>query len=95
MMAPTEKRIVLEWTQGPLAGLRQILGTSADLLAGRQQTQLPTFEGNIDFSIGQGIDHHGSASLVAVKQRHVVYRETMPWGKQTDGGQQTFTPGQL
>lgn len=75
-MAPTEKRIVLEWTQGPLAGLRQILGTSADLLAGRQQTQLPTFEGDIDFSIGQGIDHHGSAALVAEGQHYVRYRET-------------------
>ena len=70
------KRIVLQVTKGAYAGLFQICGTDDALLAGIKGSardnhgQLPTFMGSI-----RCFNHEGSASLVAVKERYILYQE--------------------
>jgi hypothetical protein len=61
------KRVVLEHTIGPLAGLRQIVGLLGD-------TDTPASSVS-NVRIG---DHVGTATLVHVKPRYVLYQEAPP-----------------
>ena len=69
---PYDKRVVLQYTKGPLAELWQLLGTVSQLKCSLQATELPAFVDPVDF-----LDHKGACSLVAVKPRYVHYRELM------------------
>ena len=68
-----DKRVVLHYTQGRYAGMRQIVGTCSQLQTQLHVDQLPTFVDPVDF-----LDHTGACSLIQVKARYVLYRETMP-----------------
>lgn len=65
------KRIVIEHTQGRLKGLSQILGTDDQLKAGLRTSDLPVFLASVELG-----DHQGACSLITVKARYVLYRET-------------------
>jgi hypothetical protein len=63
------KRVVLHHTAGQYAGLWQIVGTTKSLPT--QAAHLfPEFLPKLRF-----IDHMGAASLVAVRERYLLYRE--------------------
>ena len=83
------KRIVLEYTQGPLAGMLQIGGLLEEVS--------PFIQG--PFSVGPAGQVIKFASLVAVKQRYVHYREVMDRstavGKFGDGFPRNFDPRQV
>ena len=67
-----EKRVVLAYTQGKYAGLRQILGTVSELMAGRNMKELPIDVAPVDF-----LDHRGKASLAVSAPRFVMYKEVV------------------
>ncbi len=54
------------------SGLHQILGTTDQLKEGLGVAELPSFLENVQYG-----DHTGSCSLVMVKPRYVVYKETI------------------
>jgi hypothetical protein len=62
------KRIVLEETQGPRAGLRHIMGTDEEL----EGAELPDFVDPVEI-----IDRVSAASLIQSKRRYVLYREVL------------------
>lgn len=74
---PGGRRVVQEVTQGPYRGIHRIIGlvsdlTSSDMSSG-MGTALPAFVDNAHL-----LDHFGPMTLVALKPRYVLYRETMP-----------------
>ena len=75
-----DKRIVIEHTSGRLAGLHSIAGLESEL------TGLPEFVEDVDMQ-----DHTASASLVAVKRSHVLYRELI---EPVNSNQKHFDRGQ-
>lgn len=85
---PQTKRIVVQHTQGPLAGLWRIMGTTAEFRKGKRGP-LPAFVEPVDF-----VTHKGAASLVVSKPRYVLYRELMPPTHTASGGKHTFHPSQ-
>lgn len=81
-----DKRIVVQHTQGPLAGLWRIMGRTSDLKAGKPGP-LPHFVEPVDF-----LDHQGACSLVRSKPRYVLYRELMPPALQSRSRRPSFKP---
>ena len=63
-------KIVLQYTEGRLAGLRQIMGDAAQLKAEFKIEELPATVENVQF-----LDHVGSAQLFVTKPNYVIYRE--------------------
>lgn len=85
MSVPPTKRVVLLHCRGALAGLFQIQGCTDQLP--NFETTLPPFVDNLNFG-----NHQGSASLVTVKPRFVLYRENTP----KEGGRfDEFHPAQV
>jgi hypothetical protein len=66
------KRIVLQETQGPRAGLHHIMGTNDEFVDG---TELPTFVDGVDI-----MGRLSAASMVAINPRYVLYREVLADG---------------
>jgi hypothetical protein len=66
-----DKRVVLIHTQGAYRGLWQIVGTEAQMREGLKTELLP------DLTPAHFLDHDGEASLSAVKDRYIMYREIM------------------
>ena len=64
------QRVVLEHTNGPYAGLRQIVGTLEDYAA--QGITPPTYEEGIVITPGQ---RRGDASLIRCTPSFYLYRE--------------------
>ena len=62
------KRVVLLHTLGPYAGLRQIMGTTADFEPGPLPPTVP------DITIRPS-ERKADAWLVKIKQRYVMYQE--------------------
>jgi hypothetical protein len=77
-----DKRIVLENTNGVMAGVFQIMGLESDA-----PKPLPEFVPEVEMR-----DHIGPASLIGVKRSHVLYREIftpeMQNGKEFNRSQQ-------
>lgn len=71
-LAPSGKCIIVEHTQGKLAGLRRIVGHT-DTLPEAWRLGLGAFIPVVDF-----IDHQAPASLVKVTPRYMLYRELLP-----------------
>ena len=65
-LVPLPKRIVLQHTVGPLAGLFRIVGTNEGFPDGLP----PACVDGVDL-----IDHEGTCSLLKVKPRYLLYRE--------------------
>lgn len=80
-----DKRIVIQYTQGPHRGLWQLVGTESQMREHLQVTTLPDFVEPVQF-----LDHVGSASLINVRPRYVLYREISP-----PPTTYTFHPGQV
>ncbi len=78
------KHIVVRHTQGPLAGLYRIMGTTDAFPEG---VKLPDFVENVDF-----IDHTNHCSLVAVYPRFRLYNEVA--APEPGDGLPTFHPEQ-
>lgn len=66
---PMTKRIVLQETQGPRAGMFHIMGCDDELGEG---AELPAFVDPVEI-----IDRVSAASLIQSKARYVLYREVM------------------
>jgi hypothetical protein len=82
-----EKRVVLEYTTGVYAGLKQIVGTVSQLREQMSVAELPAFVPEVQF-----LDHKGAVNLVRSRRHYVHYREVItPAGAQA---QPTFHPDQ-
>jgi hypothetical protein len=68
---PKEPRVVVIHTSGPLAGLREIVGTLTELLAAYEIDKLPPF---IDGVAVRSVSGPARVALVHVKNNRVVYR---------------------
>lgn len=69
-LSASTKRVVLEHTNGPYAGLRQILGTTDDYADAGEK--IPSYVQEVVFSPGK---RTGDASLIRSLRRHILYRE--------------------
>lgn len=88
---PTCKRVVIEHTQGPLAGIYMILGTSDGLP--KTKAQYPDYLPLKFPDPTTGTVRPGGASLITVKPRWIHYRET--WGEANKGKLNEFHPDQV
>lgn len=70
MAMPKDKRIVLKWLTGPLAGLKAIQGTASQLLADTGLTELPVRVDEVDFRT-----HTAPARLLAHREAYILYVE--------------------
>lgn len=66
-------RVVLEHTQGPTPGLRQILGTLEGVCKVMGVETLPAYIGDVAFG-----NRTSSVTLVAARETYVLYRENPP-----------------
>lgn len=72
-LARVPQRIVLEHTQGICKGLFGIYGTTDQLKADLNVSELPDFLPDVDMR-----DHINAVCLVRVTPRYVLYREITP-----------------
>lgn len=83
---PFDKRVVLKFTVGPLAGLHQIVGTVSQLR--EERGALPDFVSDVTMPDGRST----CAGLVSFKTRHVLYKEIN--GPAMHAPLKTFSPEQ-